>query len=270
LLQTVNRAGRVLDLFSYEQPEWGATAVAGELGVAKSQAHELLVSLTDIGLLQRVRPGRYRLGWRVVALNSLFLETSDLGTEAARVVRGLVGRCGETLQLVGWRPGTAVCIAVFEGHHSVAVSPWRVGASLPAECTGAGKVLLASRPWREVHDVLGRFTDRTMGTGDKLYDELARVRRCGFAYEDEGHLPDVRGVAAPILSAGGDVIAALSMSVRADRWRRGQHQYTRAVLEAASRVSNVVRNGNARDEERRCPSVVAQLASEPELHRRSQ
>src|SRR4051812_50046169 len=70
MLSTLGRAAKVLDLFTVEAPEWGATAVAHELQIAKSQAHELLASLAVGGLLQRVGMGRYRLGWRVVAPNA--------------------------------------------------------------------------------------------------------------------------------------------------------------------------------------------------------
>src|SRR4051794_41972859 len=76
MLSTLGRAAKVLDLFTVEAPEWGATAVAHELQIAKSQAHELLVSLAVGGLLQRVGMGRYRLGWRIVALNAVLVETS--------------------------------------------------------------------------------------------------------------------------------------------------------------------------------------------------
>jgi len=68
----------VLDLFTAEEPEWGATAAAERLGVAKSLAHDVLVSLTAIGLLQRVRHGRYRLGWRTLSLATVLLRTSEM------------------------------------------------------------------------------------------------------------------------------------------------------------------------------------------------
>ena len=57
MLSTLGRAAKVLDLFTVDAPEWGATAVAHELQIAKSQAHELLVSLAVGGLLQRVGDG---------------------------------------------------------------------------------------------------------------------------------------------------------------------------------------------------------------------
>src|SRR3954466_11259101 len=102
MLSTLGRAARVLDLFSVDAPEWGATAVAHELQIAKSQAHELLVSLCVGGLLQRVGTGRYRLGWRIVALNAVLVETSDLLRLVDPEMRALVGRYGETVHVAVW------------------------------------------------------------------------------------------------------------------------------------------------------------------------
>jgi DNA-binding IclR family transcriptional regulator len=239
MLGTVDRAGRVLDLFSGECPEWGASAVARELRVAKSQAHELLVSLAAIGLLQRAESGRYRLGWRIPALGSVYRDTSDLPVGATRAMRVLAGRFGETLQLAVWGDGAAVCVATYESRHGVAVTPSPVGASLPGHCTGAGKVLLASRPADELRNVLerdelARMTPRTIVTGDELRRELATVRRRGYAYERGERSSGTWGVAAPIRSDRGDVVAAVGMAVPACRWAQGEREYTQAMLAAAA------------------------------------
>lgn len=255
MLQTVNRAGLVLGLFSSERPEWGATAVARELGIAKSQAHELLVSLADIGLLQRGGPGRYTLGWRIVALNSLLVDTSDVRQESARVMRALTARYGETVHLAVWGPSAAICVAAFAGRGPVAVVPCPVGDALPAHCTGAGKVLLACRPWPAVRETLERdglvrMTGRTIVTLEALGDELALVRRQGFAHEQEEHVPSTCAVAAPIRDSHGHVVAAVSMSVRADRWRGGTGEYTGALVAAAGRASELVRRRILQREQR--------------------
>ena len=152
MLSTLGRAGKVLDLFTVDTPEWGATAVAHELKIAKSQAHELLVSLAVAGLLQRVGMGRYRLGWRIVALNAVLVETSDLLRLVAPEMRALVGRYGETVHVAVWdeRP---VCIDARSGRLSTSIPPFRVGADLPACSTALGKVLLAGRPRNEIDAV---------------------------------------------------------------------------------------------------------------------
>jgi IclR family KDG regulon transcriptional repressor len=247
MLQTVNRAGQVLDLFSAARPEWGATAVGHELEIAKSQAHELLVSLADIGLLQRGGPGRYTLGSRIVALNSLFLHTSAVRQESARIMRALVARYGETVHLGVWGPGQAICIAAVAGRRPLAVEPCAVGDELPVHCTGAGKVLLSEQPWSALsdglrRDGLTRMTDHTIVTVDALGDELVAVRRQGFAHEREEHTPTTCGVAAPIRDARGEVIAAVSMSVRVDRWEQRASEYTRALVAAATRTSDLIRH----------------------------
>jgi len=245
MLTTVDRAGRVLDLFSDELPEWGATAVARELAIAKSQAHEMLVSLAAIGLLQLVGPGRYRLGWRIVALNSSLLSTHQVATNAVPVVRALLGRYDETIQLAVWASGTPICVAVWEGSREDA-SPWASGAVLPAHCTAAGKLLLAGRPAEEIDEIVAteglvRMTERTITTRDDLQRELSRVRRRGVAHDDEEHTCGICGVAAPIWNSNGEVVAALSMSVPARRWCHAANVYTRALAGAAASASRLIR-----------------------------
>ena len=156
MLQTVGRAGQVLDLFSTDNPEWGATAVAHELEVAKSQAHELLVSLADIGLLERHGPGRYRLGWRVIALNTLVVDTSQLGAEPTRVLAALAAQTGEAAHLATWGPGSAICVASYAGRDAFGPPPAAVGSALAVHATAAGKVLLAAQPAETIADHAAR------------------------------------------------------------------------------------------------------------------
>ena len=181
MLSTLGRAAKVLDLFTVETPEWGATAVAHELQIAKSQAHELLVSLAVGGLLQRVGMGRYRLGWRIVALNAVLVETSDLLRLVAPEMQALVGRYGETVHVAVW-DGRPVCIDARSGRLHTSVPPFRVGADLPACSTALGKVLLAGRPRDEITQFL---------SGDEQAAQvgLGQVAAQGFAYEEQEYHP---------------------------------------------------------------------------------
>jgi DNA-binding IclR family transcriptional regulator len=246
MLQTVGRAGQVLDLFSTDNPEWGATAVAGELDVAKSQAHELLVSLADIGLLERHGPGRYRLGWRVVALNSLVVDSSHLGAEPTRVLAALAAQTGEAAHLATWGPGTAICVASYAGRDAFGPPPAAVGSGLAVHATAAGKVLLAAQPADTIdaharQRPLPAFTDRTIQTAERLVAECSAVRRRGFAYEEQEHDPAACAVAAPIRDLHGHVVAALGLTVAAPRWRATAREQTRAVAAAAARCSELLR-----------------------------
>jgi IclR family transcriptional regulator, KDG regulon repressor len=229
MLRTLSRATTVLDLFTVEQPEWGATAVSRELQIAKSQAHELLVSLALGGLLQRVGAGRYRLGWRIAALNSVLVETSDLLRLVAPEMRALVGRYGETVHVAVWdeRP---VCVDARSGRLTTSIPPFKVGEDLPACSTALGKVLLAGRS----HDEIQRFLaseEPAPGT------DLGQVAAQGFAYEEQEHRPGTCSVAAPIINADAGVFASLGMSVPFDRWQRGQLGYRRGVVAVAGHLA---------------------------------
>ena len=237
----------MLDLFSLDAPEWGATAVAYELQIAKSQAHELLVSLAGGGLLQRVGAGRYRLGWRIVALNSVLVETSDLLRLASSEMPALVGRYGETVHVAVW-DGRPVCIGALSGQLGTSIPPFKVGEGLPAQSTALGKVLLAGRPRDEIELFLsGRdpaaTPDRTALSAEDLHVGLGQVAAQGFAYEEQEHRRGACSVAAPIISHATGVFASIGMSVPHDRWQRGQLAYRRAVVAAAEQLTR--RSGHA-------------------------
>jgi DNA-binding IclR family transcriptional regulator len=90
MVSGVGHAGEILDLFTPQAPEWGATNAARELGISKSHAHRLLASLAQLGLLER-EPStrRYRLGWRWLVFASVVLETNALISSAVPIMRSL-------------------------------------------------------------------------------------------------------------------------------------------------------------------------------------
>jgi DNA-binding IclR family transcriptional regulator len=236
VLSTLGRAARVLDLFTVESPEWGATAVAQELQIAKSQAHELLVSLAVGGLLQRVGMGRYRLGWRIAALNAVLVETSDLLRLVAPEMRALVGRYGETVHVAVW-DGRPVCIDARSGRLDASVPPFRVGADLPAYSTALGRVLLAGRPRDEIAEFLSERERAPEKDVDDAHAGLGQVAAQGFACEEQEYRPGSCSVAAPIINRDAGVFASIGMSVPVDRWRRGHLGYRRAVVSVASHLA---------------------------------
>src|ERR1700676_1304104 len=90
MVQTVHKAIQILNLFSLERPEWGVNEVARQLALSKSSTSTLIGTLTREGLLRRMSTGRYRLGWRIMALTQMLLATTEFRTEAHTVMEKLV------------------------------------------------------------------------------------------------------------------------------------------------------------------------------------
>ncbi|HEY8487214.1 MAG TPA: IclR family transcriptional regulator, partial [Limnochordales bacterium] len=233
---------RVFELFSAERPEWGVTEVSRALRIPKSSAHALLATLCRVGLLRKTPQNRYRLGWRVLALTQVLLDSTEFRAEALPAMQRLVARFGETVHLAVLEDGQVVYVEKLEGTRAVRVAVSRVGARLPAHCSAVGKVLLAHQPWEKVEAVaalhgLPALTPNTITSLERLRAELQRVREQGFAYDHEEVMPDLCCVAAPIRDHSGAVVAAMSLSVPAYRFRQHRDEYRRAILDAARQVS---------------------------------
>jgi DNA-binding IclR family transcriptional regulator len=247
MLGTLKRAGTVLDLFTPEDPEWGVTATAVRLGIGKSLAHDVLVSLTAIGLLQRVGHGRYRLGWRTVSLASVLLRTSELKASARPVLRELAEREGGPAGLMAWDRQRIICIDRHPGVRS-AGTPSPAGASArlpgmsgPVDGCAAAKVLLAGRSTDEIRALwIDGFVETRHASIDELEAGLQRVRVEGWACDDADEpVLASRTVAAPIRDPVGSVVAAVSLDLAA---RRDANLQARVVVGAASRISAAMRH----------------------------
>ena len=75
-------------------------------------------------------------------------------------------------------------VAQVDGPNLIAVGDW-TGRATPLHCVASGKVLLSSLAEREVLRIvrrgLVRYTERTIVELEPLLEELARIRRRGYA-----------------------------------------------------------------------------------------
>ena len=76
--------------------------------------------------------------------------------------------------------------------------------------------------------------------------EILTTRERGWAVEDEEYEPDVRGVAAPILSNAGEAVAALGVTFSA-----GTEANSGEVVRVAAALSTVLRAQAAKPVARR-------------------
>lgn len=242
VIGSVEKVGQVLELFTAEQPEWGVSQVAERLDISKSSAHALLNTLSGAGLLHRTPESRYQLGWRVVALSRVLMETTPVRRAALEVMERLVRHYGETVHLAALECGKVIYLEKLQGNRAVRVEITGVGAELWAHASALGKVLLASLNPEEALRVLRwrgmpAFTANTITDLPELLQELERVRSQGFAYDIEEYSPDLCCVGAPIRNHAGLVVAALSFSVPAYRFYEAKIAYRNNIIEAAREIS---------------------------------
>jgi DNA-binding IclR family transcriptional regulator len=249
VLLTVKNVGRILDLYSPEHPERGPSEVAAALGIVKSRAHALMSSMAEIGLLRRVDGGRYRAGWRALALERIVRETTPFRPAAYEVAERLARHTGEVVHVAALDAGQVVYVDRLEGARAMEIPISVAGATFPAHCSGVGKTLLAHLQPGELDTILDQrglppLTANTITNRDALYAELHRVRRDGVAYDCEEVALGMACVAAPIVDGDGQVCAAISISAPAARMESLRDAYRSSVIRAARLVSDKLRDRN--------------------------
>ena len=241
-VRSVDRAAALLLALGDSQGEAGVTELARRLGLHKSTASRLLATLEKRGLVEQdEETGKYRLGLVVIRLAQRAEHTLDLHAIAMPELDRLARATRETTGL-GVLDGDQVrTVAQADGPNLVALGDW-TGRGEPLHSASAGKVLLASLPEREILRLvrrgMERFTERTITGLEPLLEELARVRRRGYATAFGEHDAGINGIAAPVHDARGNVIAAID--VWGPAFRLTPHrvpELVQGVREAAAAVS---------------------------------
>jgi DNA-binding IclR family transcriptional regulator len=214
-VRSVDRAAALLLALGESQGEAGVTELARRLGLHKSTASRLLATLEKRGLVEQdEETGKYRLGLVVIRLAERAERTLDLRAIAMPELDRLARVTHETTGLGVLDGDQLLTVAQADGPNLVAVGDW-TGRWVPLHSVASGKVLMASLPEREVLRLvrrgLDRFTDRTITQLEPLLEELARVRRRGYATAFGEYDAGLNAIAAPVHDARGQVIAAVDV-----------------------------------------------------------
>jgi IclR family acetate operon transcriptional repressor len=214
-VRSVDRAAALLLAFADFPSEAGVTELARKLGLHKSTASRLLATLQRRGLVEQdEESGKYRLGVAVIRLAERAEKTLDLRSIARLDLDRLARATRETASLGVADGDRCLTVAQADGPNMVACADW-TGRTTPLHCVASGKVLLAAMAERDilrlVRTGLAACTDRTITALEPLLEELARVRRRGFATAFSEWEPGQNAVAAPVHDARGRVVASVTV-----------------------------------------------------------
>jgi DNA-binding IclR family transcriptional regulator len=216
-LQSLDRAVQVLELLADSDGPLALAEVCERMDLHKSTAHRALMVLERTGLVERTPENRFRLGLKLYELGSRAVEQIDLRARVHPWFRKLSAQVGETVHLGVLQKTSVVYLDKVEPNNRRVWLESRIGASNPVYCTAMGKAILAFLPPEEAAAIIARirfvrFTPRTLCTAEALQRSLDRVRRRGYAIDDEEVECGVRCIGAPILNDSGRPVAAVSIS----------------------------------------------------------
>jgi DNA-binding IclR family transcriptional regulator len=221
-LQGLDRVVAILDLLGASDCSLSLAEICQRMDLHKSTAHRALMALERTGMIERAPSNRYRLGLKLYDMGSRAVEQIDLRARVHPHLRKLALRVGETVHLGVLHKTRVVYIDKVEPINRRVCISSRTGTSNPVYSTSLGKAILAYLP-AELLDstvagiVFNTFTSKTLTNKEELEDALARVRRRGYAVDDEEMEIGTRCVGAAILDGEGMPVAAVSVSGSASR-----------------------------------------------------
>jgi DNA-binding IclR family transcriptional regulator len=217
IIQSIDRALQVLELFSLEKPEWGVTEISKVLNIYKSNVHNILSTFAEKGFVKKdSKTDKYKLGIKFFELGSVVIKNMDLRRIAHPHIEKLSKEFNETVHLGVLDEGRVVSIEREESNKGLC-SHIEIGRRAPLYCTAVGKAIMSYLSEDEINLIikekgLEKYTENTITNKEELEKEFLKIRKQGYAVDNMEHEEGVRCVAGPIRDYNGKVIASMSIS----------------------------------------------------------
>lgn len=215
--------------------------LAGETRLHPSTAHRILSVMVGSRLVDRIEPGTYRLGIRLLELGSLVKSRISVRQEALPHMQSLHQVLGETVNLSVRHDDEVVYIERTSGNSQMMRVVQIIGARAPLHITAVGKIFLAEDGPEACGEYarrtgLPRYTENTLTDPEALARELEKVRRQGYASDNEEAEKGVSCLGAGIYNDEGRLVAGLSVSAPSDRLNKAWAAQVRQTAERISRA----------------------------------
>ena len=193
----------LLEVIASKDERYSLQRLVEETGLPKPTQHRMLQQLEGAGLLQREGDGRqYGTGVRLRRLaENLLLNDSHHGARRA-VLRHLVEEIGESCNITALSGSEVIYLDRVE-----TAAPLRFylhpGSRVPAHCSASGKIFLAQMTPAQRHRLLAhgpleKYTAKTVTDLAGLEREVQRVKKDGYAFDDEEFLPGLLCIAVAV------------------------------------------------------------------------
>ncbi|MCR6476604.1 IclR family transcriptional regulator [Variovorax sp. ZS18.2.2] len=230
----------LLEVMAAKDQRYSLQGLVEETGMPKPTLHRMLQQLEGAGLLQREGDGRhYGIGTRLRRLSENLLFNDSLHGARHTVLRQLVEEIGESCNLTSLSGSEVVYLDRVE-----TAAPLRFylhpGSRVPVHCSASGKIFLSQMSAAQRRRLLSNApletcTPKTLTDAEALEKEVQRVRKDGFAIDNEEFLPGLLCIAA-LVPSGDEAPSNLCIAVQAPIMRLDAAK-AKALLPALQRAA---------------------------------
>src|SRR5215472_1406635 len=249
-VQSVDRALQIIETLAEDDEGYRLTDLAIRTGLSPSTAHRLLTTLENRRFVQFDRDAsKWHIGAQSFVVGSTFMHRQNFAAQALPYLRKLRDQTRETANLAIVDDESIIVVSRIESRE-IMRSLTKVGGRVAMVASGVGKAVLATYPDDDVsaiirHHGMPRLTEKSIVRASDLFRELERVRRQGYAVDDEEACMGLRCIAAVVFNDCGEALAAISVSgmtsrVTEDRLPELGHAVREVVAELTAAIGGVM------------------------------
>ena len=221
-VQVIERIFTIMDVLASREEAVSLKEISQKTGLHPSTTHRLLNDLATGRFVDRPQAGSYRLGMRLLELGNLVKNRLNVRDAALAPMRELHKLIQQPVNLSLRQGDEIVYIERTYSERSGMQVVRAIGGRAPLHLTSVGKLFLAVEEPQRVRAYATRtglsgHTKNSLTQLPALERELAKVRQCGIARDNEELELGVRCMAAGIYDDQGTLVAGLSISAPALR-----------------------------------------------------
>ena len=213
---SARRVLKILQYLAHHQRPVLASAIARDCHFPRSSTYRLLHVMEEERFVTYYPDeGRWGLGLSSYELGTGYLLSDPLARQSMSILIALAAQTG-AFMAIGVLDGTDAVVS--RAHHPESTAEWsdfEMGVRYPAHLTAMGRALLIDRTRGDLIALYGdRPLARPNGKGpatiDELLEQLEIAKERGYAESPIDLADNIWAYAAPVYSAAGRVVAALT------------------------------------------------------------
>ena len=213
---TLERAIMIMELLSKHE-KLALSELADILHIPNGTIFNILKSLNKYNIIEReTNSKKFQLGFKLFQFGNKVTSIKKLREAALPFMRELTRESGETSHLGVLVENSIYFLEIVESPEAKKTQAIS-GLTVPLHAPAVGKVLLAYQKDEIIKEILKqieltKFTPNTITDLEKLSDELEKIKKNGFAIDNEEVFLGIKCIAAPIFNSDKNICAGLGIT----------------------------------------------------------
>ncbi len=207
----------IIEFFASSNNEIGIADISNALNINKNAVSRILEALLEKNWIYMCDTGqkKYRLTLRPFSLISGHMKNNSIAKIAEPYINELNRKLGDAVYLGIRNDRNVLYLLHCDSTKEVRINGC-AGGKYPLNCSAPGKILLCYSDENEIKDYFApdveKRTENTITDSDSFMIEAERIRKDGYAIDNEEFAKGIICIAVPVCDYAGNVVATIGIS----------------------------------------------------------